>query len=334
MKTQRNLFTTYDRLNMTKSSLNSTVKKRIGALAIATTLGLSTLSLSSCDLLNQFINPNNSSYNSNSTHPDENYSSSGHGTNNNSKYSQLLQNILNDNNLTGAYHPYDFLEDQGHDVDAIKRGDLTCKTSSYVKDSEPNNLYMMTYVETKAATPYYTEYVLKYNLTDQEMSDYEFLHRGKYIQAIYMNNEISENKRATVVNKAKISVKAHENFKEAIETDKDTFDKLNNKYLDIMLKEYSVADNTFSLYIFPRATMGNTMTYYGNIGTYPLSGSDSQVKDANGIMISPSDGAFGQSFKVNSIEDYDSFKKSIEPITLYNGVHTNELVKDLKDEID
>ncbi len=329
---EKNLFTKLlDRLNMTKSTLNSTVKKRIGALTIATTLGLSTLGLTSCDILNQVINPDNSTYSS--TNDSSLNSSTGGNNGNNSKYSQLLQNILDDSEINSLIteatkdyevftsaqldpHPYAFLEDEGHDIKAIKAGTLTCKTSSYVKDSEPNNLYMMTYVETKGSTPYYTEYLLKYTLTDQEMDDYEFLHANAYIQSVFMNNEISENKRETVVNKAKISVKAHENFKEAFEFDDETKHLIESKSLDVMLKEFSVSDDTFTLYIFPRATMGNTMTYYGNIGEFPLKGSDSWVQENNGIMISPSSGSLGSSFRS---KDFNAFKESLEPITLYSS---------------
>ena len=75
------------------------------------------------------------------------------------KYSTFLQNVLNNAEynaliekpktdvtfVKSAYfdpHPYAFLEQQGHNVQAIKNGTNECYTLSYVLDEEPNYLYM------------------------------------------------------------------------------------------------------------------------------------------------------------------------------------------------
>ena len=160
--------------------------------------------------------------------PDSSYTegeTQGNKENPYSEYSQLLQNVLLNkeyNNIlnSGDYnsalfdpHPYAFLEKEGFDVDAIKSGEIECRTRSYVMDNEPNNLYIQTTIT--EGTSHKTNYLLRYTLTEQEMDDYRLLHEGEgwvsyYVQATFMNNEISKMKTPTIIGKSNVSLDAFE----------------------------------------------------------------------------------------------------------------------------
>ncbi len=146
-------------------------------------------------------------------------------------YSKMLINVLNNENYKNLIesakyntdlfespefdpHPYAFLEDEGIDVNKIKDGTYSCYTMSFVKDDELNNLYMHTRV--LIDDTYYQSYLLKYELTDQEMKDYQMIHGCfddplRYYSHIYfLNNEISELKKPTIVGTSKMEKSALE----------------------------------------------------------------------------------------------------------------------------
>ncbi len=137
------------------------------------------------------------------------------------EYSRILQGILENDyyNLLLSQekfdgpefraHPYAFYEAEGYDVSAIRNGDVYVRTYSFVKETEPNNLYIATYVENSEGN-YYTQYVLRYVLTDKEMEDYDMLYANGYIQARFMNNEIAKQKDVEVLGKAKYDIESFE----------------------------------------------------------------------------------------------------------------------------
>lgn len=173
-----------------------------------------------------------------------------------SEYSQILQNVLNSSNYNTLIsnaeasshyyesavfdpHPYAFLEDNGHDVVAIKVGTLDCYTCSYILDDEPNNLYINTRVENPGE--YYTNYLLTYTLTDKEISDYKLTHNKPtssvefYVQAVFMNDEISKQKTPIKIEKANITV--------------DAFDKIKQEMCDLELTSTYGADIIFTNWV-------------------------------------------------------------------------------------
>ncbi len=181
------------------------------------------------------------------------------------KYSQLLQNILDSDYcntlITQVWtwgdkgyfdpHPYGFLEKEGYNINLIKSNNLLCNTYAYVLDKEPNNLYMAVSVETKSTQPYFTEYLLKYTLTDKEMSDYDMLHSEEIIQAMFMNDEISKNKEVEIINKAKCTVEAHEGIKTTLKSIYQEPECLNgNDVYGILFKEYNLSEKRFYAYIY------------------------------------------------------------------------------------
>lgn len=136
------------------------------------------------------------------------------------KYSELLEEVLTDPYYTQCIskamnnpeyrqsaafdsHPYAFLESQGYDVNAIMNGEQECRTVTYVLNEEPTNLYM--YVKVTVGNAY-ESYLLKYELTKQEMKDYQTMHKfmidGIYhchSRAPFMNDKISELKTPEIV---------------------------------------------------------------------------------------------------------------------------------------
>ena len=99
-------------------------------------------------------------------------------------------------------HPYGFLQNQGYDIEAIKNGELSCQTFSFVMDDKPNKLYMVTRVltdDTKDNGWYnYVNYMISYDLTKQEMADYKGTYAQQYIYANFLNDAISKQKKATI----------------------------------------------------------------------------------------------------------------------------------------
>lgn len=69
--------------------------------------------------------------------------------------------------------PYGFLEDEGYDIEAIKNDEIKCESDVFVLDGD---LYIACRVENKASTTYYTHYVIKYKLNEQELSDLNLTH--------------------------------------------------------------------------------------------------------------------------------------------------------------
>ena len=210
-----------------------------------------------------------------------------------SQYSELLQEILTDSyykNLmnrgnatpaildTGLFdpHPYAFLEDQGHDVLKIKNNELECNTVSYIPKDEPNNLYIATYVENPGN--YFTEYMLKYTLTDQEVEDYHMLHNNEkgsyYIQAVFMNDVISKNKTATIISKLSVTKEMHKQIGEKIINDSDVKKLMDCDSSDVLFHSYEYRPNTksyFYMYIRPALKSYNHMYSTETIALVPMS---------------------------------------------------------------
>jgi len=150
-----------------------------------------------------------------------------------SGFSQILQNVIKgsyyanlivdqqawDGGITNApayenakYNaiPYGFLETEGFDIDKIKNNQVASKSDMY---SIGNDLYIELRIETKASKNYYTNYLLKYALSTQEMSELKVLftqigsgRKKTFTQAPLFVQELSYLKTPEVISKAHISV--------------------------------------------------------------------------------------------------------------------------------
>ena len=118
--------------------------------------------------------------------------------------------------LTHA-HPYGFLESQGIDAQAIKNGtNKFCRTTPFVLDETPNRLYMAITVKTGksfdivekdldqnivsegSTDQLSTCYLISYDLTEQEMRDYNAMYKKGNIYYNFFNDAISRQKKVTI----------------------------------------------------------------------------------------------------------------------------------------
>lgn len=283
----------------------SQIIKSVAGLAIA---GSIALSMAGCDY-DIIIKPKDPSTDTNppvtdTTSPNNNSNDQSQLEN----YSELLQNVLtNDyyNSLIDSARagndalyetpnfrsiPYAFLEDEGYDVNAIRSGEITCFASAYVINAEPNNLYVKAFVSSNTATPYYTQYLLKYELTDQEMKDYHMLHDELYIQACFINDMISQMKTPTIISENKITIDAYNNLKKSLAKYNLTSTLLNGADLGgIILKSFDKDAGEFEVIISTGGSIGKSMIAYGYMNTITLlNGTEIVATNEDGAFYTPS----------------------------------------------
>lgn len=305
---------------------NSKVVRRIATLALAGSLALGT---AGCFGTNPTPNPGP---NGNTDTPTTQYSAILEDVLEDEYYNGLIDAAKDDFNLYRSAsfdpHPYAFLEKKGHDVDAIKAGDLTCRTVSYVMENEPNNLYMMTYVENKSSDPYYTEYTLKYTLSEKEMKEYTFLHKDGsdyYIQAVFMNDAISEHKNATILSETKMNVEAHKEMREKLKNINTVNKTYGSSKINIILKDFNESNQTFSLVAYPMYSNNTQMTTTNYLTElYPTRGNQ-KLNIVNGVYYAP-----------NTYGNFDLTEEQINvlSVTYYHSQDTilgNVFTQDLND---
>jgi hypothetical protein len=275
----------------------------------ATLLSLAVLGLSACGTGSTTDNDSEDNDTLQTDINDGSSDSSNTSNANEQKYSKFFTNILNDDSINNLIaraksdnslfdsaefdpHPYTFLAAQGHDIAKIKSGELECNTKSYIPDNEPNNLYMMTYVETPGGSvPYYTEYCIKYTLTAKEVNDYNMLHfyNGHYyIQAMFVNDAISATHTATIISKTKMSKIAHNTLTTSITKNPYIMKGIRNVKPSILLKDFSVENQTFDVYLITGGSTSSSLLLKNcKLAIAPLTQFVEEVKEANGIFIAP-----------------------------------------------
>lgn len=240
-----------------------------------------------------------------------------------SEYSKILEDVLKDEYYNGLIagakentslyrsasldpHPYAFLKKKGHDIDAVKSGELECRTVSYVLDEEPNNLYIMTYVENASSDPYYTEYTLKYTLSEQEMKDYKFLHKdgsNYYIQAVFMNDAISSHKKETILSETKMNVAAHKEMRENVTDNSIISNIYNNKSIDFIMAHFDENNQTFDIRSFPKYSSNTSMVLNDKMLELYFEGDTQNLKIVDGIYYAPTSGGRYR-FQPNSTKEH------------------------------
>ena len=193
-----------------------------------------------------------SSNEQNQPNTNQNNNNSGNNTNDNNEnkekeFSSILDKILTDKYYTnmvdrilGNSHelakdmlpiPYKFLRQHGHNVDAYLDGTLDVFASSYIYDNDKNHIYVSVKAENVSNSiygNYYTNYVLKYPLTNQEYDEYTDLCDGEYLQGLLFIQELDNQKTPEIVNK--------------INVQKATYDRMITQYTkskNINFKRYS-----------------------------------------------------------------------------------------------
>lgn len=140
------------------------------------------------------------------------------------KYSSILQTLFsNDYYVKLAYQvmdesrtltkemlpiPYNFLREKGKNVDAYLDGTLNAFASSYMYADDLNNLYVSVKAENLSTSTYgnyYTNYVLKYKLTDQESEEYIYLCKDESLQGLLFIQELDIQKKPEILTEVNIA---------------------------------------------------------------------------------------------------------------------------------
>ncbi len=125
------------------------------------------------------------------------------------KWGNLVTSLLNDEELLANADecrvglPVQFLKDEGYDL-ADPSKSFTNITFNYL--SEPNNVYIN--VNVLNNDDYYTQYLIRYTLSDRDMQDYLTLQGIKDWHMNLVNAEIAKLYTPTLLVKSQISKKA------------------------------------------------------------------------------------------------------------------------------
>ena len=156
-----------------------------------------------------------------------------------SKYSPLLQEVLNDSyyddlwrryesnelyeannhydpgtNLLEAI-PYDFLTGKDEDIEGIKNGSVWVNSNLYtIQNEEKDYIYdriQITY-EVKDGENYMHQYLLQYQIAEQELKDLEMLYSGECFQGPVMFQRLASKQTPKVIAEFAITEKGNKNI--------------------------------------------------------------------------------------------------------------------------
>ena len=189
------------------------------------------------------------------------------GGNNNDEtqeFSSILDKILTDKYYTDLDYyvrahsnaitpelkpiPYNFLRNHGHNVDAYLDGTLDAFASSYIYDNDKNHIYVSVKAENVSNSQYgnyYTNYVLKYPLTNQEYEEYTYLCKGEYLQGLFYIQELDNQKTPEMLSKANVAKKTYDKMIEKYPNTLLNPEKYNSLEVDIL----ALNDNKISMNI-------------------------------------------------------------------------------------
>lgn len=238
-----------------------------------------------------------------------------------SKYSQLVRDMMQDENIKSLLaqgekdpifysspyfepHPYSFFEEQGHDIGRVKAGELECRTQSFIKkdDAEKNNLYIATYIEN--ANGYYTEYLLKYELSDKEIQDYDYLHHEKYVHAALLNNWISSNKACQIISKLDVDKETHKGLEKRLRVENSVEEtlKTTNEPLFLVFHSLDTEDRYFNVYVMKYVEESHNMRITIRFSDIPMRAWKNFDFDNGKLLFTAYDRA---NYDIYTTEDYD-----------------------------
>lgn len=228
------------------------VAKSIASLALCSTMLFGIGSLSACKNNNPTVAPGNQTEQSGTDSTESN--------NELPKYSQILQTVLTDsyykglanemrNNLTiNKYRaiPFSFLQEHGHDVNNVKNDNLSCTCRFYFKQNDKNNLYCFLNVENSANENYYTNYNLKYNISNTEYNEITMLVKGEYLQSTLFMQELDNQKIPVIINKMNVNKTTFDNLTSNIAIEADVISMFGNSdYTNISIVDVYPSDNNY-----------------------------------------------------------------------------------------
>lgn len=184
------------------------------------------------------------------------------------EYNSLIDNYEQKLSHSHSYnpHPFAFLSIQGHNISDIKNDKLKCYSTSYRIGEDKNNLYITTRVENKGSTPYYSCYLLKYSLSNQEYDDLKMLHKKKYIQAPFFIQKLSAQKTPTVEHSTKITVKAYDELLNQLRNNKNfSTNVFGVQNIELDFLDFSVDKQTFDIAMRSPIMYENDMIKNGKV---------------------------------------------------------------------
>ena len=217
------------------------------------------------------INPDNPNHNPDNPDPTAQYSDILRAVLNDPYYDEVIEEFYETgvgsrrSNKVFAI-PYGYIESIGIDTTPVKNDEVEAYATTYIKDDEPNYLYVYARVENNDSTPYYTCYNLKYSISDQEKEEFVMLHKGSYIQAPFFVQELSNQKTPVEAKVASLTKARYESYLREFKRDPIIQDAL-GEYIDFTLLGLSVEDQTFDVQMM---TSPDSMIDKGEIRTVQL----------------------------------------------------------------
>ncbi len=267
------------------------------------------------------IDPDNPNTPEEPTTPEVTHSQLLYDVLNNSEYNALIENYQADASVRNLQQydpiPYGFFEERGYNIADIKNDTLRADAVAYIKDSEPNNLYIATKVEgTGYARPFYTCYTLKYTLTNEEVNDLNYIHENHAIQAPFFIQELSYQNEATVESEANIFIETYDRF---IEDSSEYFSNqheaaLNTTDIAMDLNSINFDSNSITCTIRPRSS--DEFTAKSSISTANLTTPRGYifVQSWNNTYIYESPSALDFA----SEEEMQNYMNNATPVTYYD----------------
>ena len=257
------------------------------------------------------------------------------------QYSDILRAVLNDpyyDEVIEEYHnaeegttrvnkifaiPYGYLESIGIDATPIKNDEVEAYATTYIKDDEPNYLYVYARVENNDSTPYYTCYNLKYSITDQEKEELEMLHEDGYIQAPFFIQELSNQKTPVDTKVASLTTERYEAYLNDFRRDRNIRDVLGDD-LDFSLLDFSVEDQTFDVQMMTSPDSMIDKGEYRTIQLIPSLGAE-VTTIGNNVLNQP------LAWTCTS-EELEKFQNNATNITYYYSYNITQFGSELESE--
>ena len=309
-------------------NVNPTTKNRIISLFLAGGIALSAGTMAAC----------NNSDPTNTPPPIVNPGGENPGNPEYSKYSQILQNVLNDmyytslisvdQTWTGSEQespsyknpkynaiPYGFLEEEGFNIEQIKNKQLSSKSDMYIIG---NDLFIELRVETKASKNYFTNYVLKYSLTNQELHELDALFTntgsGKttFYQAPFFVQELSYAKTPVIASKSYVSVDSINAFEDYADNKQFIAKSTTATYLNA-----EIIDNySFHTYQIHKRLLNNQSKGTMQIGQIRFLVPAKGVESINNQNVTT---LYNMSYSFDLLpEDKTNFENNLKTVTYYN----------------
>lgn len=278
-------------------NMKEDTKKRILATALAGSMVAGSIPMASCTPKDNSTETNYSSTtNQNGSHNSADSSGSSSTNNKYANYSTILQNVMtksiydnlvgwglrkqNDGSISKVKNsncflpiPYKFLEDLGYDTNQVYNDKYEARSEVFRID---NDLYIALGIQALSKENYMTNYLLKYNITDQEIEEMNKLfytrqstyYNYTYFQAPFFVQELSYHKIPEVLNVSHQSMDTQKTIDAGLHLNSCTTSEYSHV---IMLNFRALEDSEIYYYnciIWPKSTRAHSTT--DNLGLIEL----------------------------------------------------------------